>query len=138
MKFLFDTNIILDVLLKRSPWYQDGYALWQANDQGKIQGYVSATTVTDIFYVSRRFAGSAGALEAVKTCLRAFSVIAVDYDLLDQATQLPGLDFEDNLQIVCAVMSNLDAIVTRNPDDFSQAPLSILSPAETLQKLSTL
>jgi len=136
MKFLFDTNVILDVLLMRSPWYQDGYALWQANDQGKIQGHVSATTVTDIFYVSRRFAGPTGALEAVKTCLNAFSVIAVDHDLLDRATQLPGLDFEDNLQIVCAVMSNMDAIVTRNSDDFVQASLPIFSPADALQKLS--
>lgn len=118
------------------PGYQDGYALWQANDQGSIQGFVSATTLTDIFYVSRRYAGAKGALEAVKTCLEAFTVIAVDHDLLDQATHLPGLDFEDNLQIVCAVMSNLDAIVTRNPDDFDQASLLILSPTDALQKLN--
>jgi hypothetical protein len=48
---------------------------------------------------------------------------------------LPGEDFEDNLQIACASLARLDAIVTRNPTDFKSAPISIFSPAELLTHL---
>ena len=49
MRILFDTNIILDVLLNREPWVNQAQAIWQANDEGRISGYLVASTVTDIF-----------------------------------------------------------------------------------------
>ncbi len=52
------------------------------------------------------------------------------------ATTFPGSDFEDNLQIACAVEATLDAIVTRNPKDFARSPVMILTPAELLALLA--
>jgi len=52
------------------------------------------------------------------------------------ATTLPGSDFEDNLQIACAVEARLDAIVTRNPKDFAGSPVPVLTPAELLALLA--
>lgn len=48
MRVLFDTNVVLDVLLRRAPWHAEADILWQANDEGKIAAYISSTTVTDI------------------------------------------------------------------------------------------
>jgi hypothetical protein len=50
-------------------------------------------------------------------------------------TTSPGSDFEDNLQIACAVKAGLDAIVTRNPKDFADSPVPVLTPAELLALL---
>lgn len=135
MKILFDTNVLLDVLLAREPWYQTGLTLWQANDLGQIHGYISATTVTDIFYISRRYTNDKGALEAVVTCLDAFSIVPIGQDELKQATEMAGSDFEDNLQIVAAKSLHLDAIVTRNIADFKDAQIPVFTPEQALNSL---
>jgi predicted nucleic acid-binding protein len=54
VRVLVDTNIVLDFLLQREPFSQDAKLLFQAIDVGEIVGYVTATTLTDIFYISRR------------------------------------------------------------------------------------
>lgn len=136
MRVLFDTNILLDVLLQREPWRAEADALWQANDAGKLNGYVTATTVTDIFYVARKLPpGVERALQAVRTCLAAFQVCAVERQTLEAALILPGSDFEDNVQIACVQLSSLDAIVTRDSSGFQNAPCAVYTPAELLLQL---
>jgi predicted nucleic acid-binding protein len=110
-RLLFDTNVVLDVLLNREPWVTESYTLWQAQNQGRLVGFVSASTITDIFYVSRRIAGIDKAFTAVRLCLETFEICSVDRKTLEQAEQLPGNDFEDNVQIACAIMIGLEAIV---------------------------
>lgn len=136
MKILFDTNILLDVLLPREPWVKTSRALWEANDARKISGFITATTITDIFYITRRMTNSDVALLAVKSCLQAFDIIAVNRSEIEEATRLHGKDFEDNLQIACALQANLDAIVTRNVADFEVANISVLTPEQILTQLS--
>ena len=54
---LLDTNVILDVLLERHPWSIDATTLWQAKVDNLFVVYVPATSLTDIFYITRRHAG---------------------------------------------------------------------------------
>ncbi len=136
MRVLFDTNIVLDVLLKREPWVTDASALWQANDEGRIVGYVAASVLTDIFYVARRLAELDTARTAIRVCLEAFEICAVDRETLEHANGLTGNDFEDNLQIACATLAGLDAIVTRDKQDFSVSAVPVFTPAELLARLS--
>ena len=135
MKLLFDTNILLDVLLPRDPWAENGRKLWQASDEGQITGFVTATTLTDIFYITRRLTNAAVALEAVKTCLLAFEIAPVDRAELEQAVQLPGSDFEDNLQIACATSAALDGIITRDPKGFQTTTITIYTPEQALSQI---
>lgn len=135
MRVLLDTNVVLDVLLNREPWVTEASSLWQANDKGQIVGYVTATTITDIFYVARRLTDLKTAHMAVKICLAAFEVCAVDRKTLELALTLPGTDFEDNLQIACANSIGLDAIITRDSAGFTGATVSILTPIEALAQL---
>ncbi len=135
MRILLDTNIVLDVLLKREPWVTQASALWQANDEGEITGFLCASTLNDIFYVARPIKGLADARAAVRLCLRAFEICIVDRHTLEQADALPGNDFEDNLQIACAMLTGLDAIVTRDEHGFAESPVPVFSPEEILAKL---
>src|SRR5438128_222951 len=109
---LFDTNVVLDALLKRAPWGADAADYWQASDDGKIMGCLAASTLTDIFYIARKQKGLSVARDAVRVGLDAFAVCTVDRQMLEQAIDLPGADFEDNLQIACAALADLDMIVT--------------------------
>jgi predicted nucleic acid-binding protein len=136
MRVLLDTNVVLDPLLKREPWANAAKALWEANDDGLITGYLTASTLTDIFYIAHKASGNAIARDAIKLCLEAFEICAVDRSALEEAIALTGVDFEDNLQIACATLSNVEAIVTRNKDDFTESKIPVLAPDELLRKLS--
>ena len=133
---LLDTNVLLDALLAREPWAKQALAICAANDDGRITAYVTASSITDVFYVSRRLGGLEGAISAVKSCLRNFEISTVDRNSLEQALQLSGNDFEDNLQIVCATINGLDAIVTRDNSGFQATTIPVLSPDEFLATLN--
>ena len=135
-RVLFDTNVALDVLLKRSPWDVGAAACWQACDDGKIMGCLTASTLTDIFYLARKQKGLDAARDAVRICLDAFAICIVDRSALELALDLPGGDFEDNLQISCATFANLDVILTRDKSGFKDATILILVPDELVTQLS--
>jgi predicted nucleic acid-binding protein len=135
MRVLLDTNIVLDVLLDRAPFVHDSSALWAACDDGRLVGVLPASTLTDIFYIARRTTDLARARIAVGLCLAVFEIAPVDRQTLEEATTLLGNDFEDNLQIACATRTGVDAIVTRNRDDFVHTPIPVLTPAELLTHL---
>lgn len=135
MKVLFDTNIVLDVLTNRTPWVVESHKLWQANDKGLVVAHVTASSMTDIYYIIRRLANHQTALEAVLTCLQAFEIVPVDKAALKQAAGLPGKDFEDNLQAACAMFAGLDAIVTRDPSGFSDSAVPVFTPVQINQRI---
>lgn len=54
MRLLFDTNIILDIALKRDPFYKDSAELLKLIDTEKITGFITATTITDIYYIAKK------------------------------------------------------------------------------------
>ena len=132
----FDTNVVLDVLLKRSPWDVDAAACWQACDEGTLLGFLTASTLTDIFYLARKQKGLDDAREAVRLCLKTFAICTVDRTALEAAIDLSGTDFEDNLQIACATLAGLDAIVTRDHQGFRDSLIPALTPAELLATLN--
>ena len=135
MRVLLDTHVVLDVLLKRTPWLEEAQALWQANDEGRLTAYVTATTLTDIFYVARRLTDVQRARQAIQVCLDAFEVTPVDRSILVRAQQLSGSDFEDNVQIASAEAAGLEALVTRDRDSFQGSPLAVWLPSECRERL---
>jgi predicted nucleic acid-binding protein len=127
-RVLLDTNILLDALLARQPWAKQALAICEANDDRQITAYATASSITDVFYISRRLVGLEDALSAINSCLRNFEICTVDRNALEQALQLSGNDFEDNLQIACALINGLDVIVTRDNSGFQAATIPVLSP----------
>lgn len=135
MKLLIDTNIILDFLLQREPFFQNADLLFQAIDSGQIVGYVTATTLTDIYYVARRHTGRIEqARQAILETLTAMAICPVDRAVLESAFASGLADFEDAVQIACAVTQQLDAITTRD-HNFSSSSISVLTVEEVLQQI---
>jgi predicted nucleic acid-binding protein len=135
MMVLLDTNVILDLMLERDPWRAEAEAIAQAGADGHLQAHVCASAITDIFYISRRLVGAERARTIVRACLDRLRVMSVTRDMLDAAERRAGSDFEDDLQIVCATVARLEAIVTRDPKGFSGSPVPVLTPAELLARL---
>jgi predicted nucleic acid-binding protein len=136
VRVLIDTNIVLDYLLDREPFSQDSEALFGEIDSGRVIGYVTATTLTDIFYIARKHTQSIEiARQAVSTTLVVMAVCSVDRAILEAALSSGLNDFEDAVQISCAVAQRLDTIVTRDVRGFSHSAIPVLSVQQMLEQL---
>ena len=136
LRVLVDTNVALDQLLARQPWFAQAQPLWQARDDGQVIAFLSTTTITDLYYIAGRQVGRDEAHRVVERCLREFGLIVVTRAVLEAALVSPGSDFEDNVQIACAVSASLDLIITRDVAGFRQSPIPAIEPAAIVGRLS--
>lgn len=134
MRILIDTNVVLDVFLDREPFVENAALIWKAHEEKRLTGYVSAITPINVFYIARKLQGRTMALRAVRTLLAAFSVVAVNQSVLESSLALDFQDFEDAVQHASAAAHGLDAIVTRNAEDFIKAQLRVFSPADFIKE----
>lgn len=136
MRVLIDTNIVLDFLLQREPFREDAEELFQVIDSGRVVGYITATTLTDIFYIARRHTRSIEqARQAVSETLTVMMICPVNRTILASAF-LSGInDFEDAIQIACAVDRGLEAILTRDTQGFLSSTIPVLSIRQLLEEL---
>jgi len=119
MNVLIDTNVILDDILDRAPLAEAARKISQLATVDMIQGYITANSLTDIFYIVSKNRNEATARKIIRNLLLVFSVVSVDGDDCQDAIDLPMSDFEDALVVVCAEKANLDYIITNDRDFLS-------------------
>jgi predicted nucleic acid-binding protein len=130
-KVLLDTNVVLDFALKREPFYDAALAVFAEIAKSKIQGFITASMATDIFYILQRTNGKNFAFETLADLLALIDVLTVYREDVYAAIKSGWDDFEDALQTQVAVQNDLQAIITRNTKDYGKATdIEILSPAE--------
>jgi predicted nucleic acid-binding protein len=135
IRVLIDTDVVLDILLKRVPFYEAANAIWQANFEGQCEAFISAVTPVNVFYIAKKLKGASSAYQAVKELLDGMNICAVDEATLKSAATSPISDFEDAVQHASAAAYKLDAIVTRNLDDYRNATIPVYSPPAFLIEL---
>jgi len=114
MRVLLDTDVVLDLLLDRPGFADHAAAIWEANEQGRLEAHVSAITPVNVYYIARKLKGAEKARQAVAELLSALRVCPLDRTALQAALSLPLTDYEDAVQLASAIASQLDAIITRN------------------------
>lgn len=133
MKVLIDTNILLDVLMKREPHYLTAAKVWTLTKEGLVQGYISAISVNNLYYIVKKMKGQGVAEEFVDDILNDFEVVPLSKDILRQARTIKKLDYEDLIQYFSAIHSGCDSIITRNKKDFPVIGIKLFSPDEFLK-----
>ena len=134
MKVLLDTNIVIDYALERQPFWQNSEQIFLLLQQGRIVGYISASTISDLYYIIRKQRGHIWTLNFLERLVKFCSVATVDHSVIAMALAANFKDFEDAIQYSTAVSSQIDAIVTRNISDFPNATqLQILTPLQLIQ-----
>nr|WP_297932736.1 PIN domain-containing protein [uncultured Blautia sp.] len=133
MRLMIDTNIFLDVLAEREPFFKDSKAVLDLCENKKVQGFLSASSATDIFYLIRRQLHSVDlAYKALGSILDIAKVLTVTNEDVLNAYLQRASDFKDCLLATCAKANQCDAIVTRNKKDFLSFGITLLSPEELL------
>jgi predicted nucleic acid-binding protein len=131
MNILVDTNVVLDVLLERPAFYADSLEVFKSSEAGKIAGWVSASAITDIFYIVRKDLKDADAAYAlVEELAGVFSIALVSETTIINALELHWRDFEDAVQYATTRENNFDCIITRNPQDYENANIPVLLPSQ--------
>nr|WP_198137939.1 PIN domain-containing protein [Verminephrobacter eiseniae] len=129
---LFDTNVVLDVLLDREPHVHASAQAMALVERGEVRGFLCATTVTTLFYLASRALDARRARGQIEALLRLFDVAPVTRLVLTDALGIGFADYEDAVLHEAARHAGVLCIVTRNVRDFSAATLPVLAPDEFL------
>ena len=134
MKLLIDTNVVLDVLLRREPFFRTAAEVLSLTQRDEVREYVSASAITDIYYIANKQMKDRDAVrDLLKRLLMVVSVVAVSEREIQNALNLAWGDFEDSVQYSVALLNEMDGIVTRNPSDYQEANMRIWLPEQALK-----
>jgi len=136
MKRLFiDTNIVLDLLARRMPFYTEAAKLFSLADKRKIKLSISALTLADVNYILSKQRPET----EVRTILRKFKVLVTVLPLDDKITDLAlnseFKDFEDAIQHFTAIENDQDLIITRNQPDFKESKIPVMTAREFIKSI---
>jgi len=133
---LIDLNIILDVVQHRVPHYQTSAAIVDAVVRDEVIGMLAAHSITTLFYLISLHQNHQIATTLLNQLLNAFSIAAVDEQVIRDALALNWKDFEDAVQMAAAVNAGAGYLVTRNPKDFEIELIPVLQPGALLSLLA--
>jgi predicted nucleic acid-binding protein len=134
MKILLDTNVVLDVLAAREPFRACATAIFSLVGQRELTAYITASSVTDIYYILRRKLPDATCRKALRNLFHLFSVIPVTQRDCHSALDEPLEDFEDALIMVCGRKMGVDYVITR--DEIFLKAKGTVSPLDFLRNYS--
>ena len=134
---LIDLNIILDVLLKRLPFYENSLAVWNLCLSKKRKGALAAHTIPTLWYILRKEYTDAQRRELLSALFDYFEISSLNKEKIESALNRSDFkDFEDCLQDECAIDVEADCIVTRNKQDFETARTKVYTPEEFIERFN--
>lgn len=132
-RILVDTNVLLDYILTREPFYENAEKIIRACVDGKVKGCIAAHSVSNMFFILRKDFNAKERREVLSSLCSIFDVERIDKDKLLSGLQNEDfLDFEDCLQMECAKAYKADYIVTRNISDYKMSEIKAVSPKDFL------
>ncbi|GHU75428.1 DNA-binding protein [Clostridia bacterium] len=137
MNVLLDTNIVIDALENREPFNRAAQDIILLAAEHKIDAHVTATSVTDIYYLLRRHLKDRNnTREAVRKIIMLLPVLDVTASDCDLAFDLSMHDYEDAVLAQCAKRHKVDCIVTRNEKDYVNSPVTSIHPDVFVKRLA--
>ena len=133
MKVMIDTNIILDVLLDREPFAENSSKILTLCEKNILNGIISASSITDIFYIVRKYLHSTEeTYNVIDQILKIVNICDVTELNVKKAFSEHSKDFEDCLLAVCAKSNQCSCIITRNKKDYLDFDILTYTPDEYL------
>lgn len=130
MRLFLDTNVVIDYLAKRQPFAADACRIMTVSYGQNWELCISSLSFTTIYYVLRKQYAHKELLSLLADINKAFTVLAVDGNIIEQALDSAFLDFEDAVQYYTAKESNADVVITRNVKDYVNSAILVKTPTE--------
>ena len=132
MRAFIDTNVIVDVVAKREPFFADSQAVLALCATGDLEGVVSDLTFCNVAYVLRKSLGNAQLRNGLRVLKNHLTIVPIGDAAITAALGNEITDFEDAVQLEAAYANRVDVIVTRNARHFSNSPIRVCTPSELL------
>lgn len=135
-RILIDTNVLLDYILTREPFYEDAKRIVSICVDGKVKGCIAAHSISNMFFILRKDFNSEERRELLLNLCSIFDIEGIDKIKLIAGLQNEEFsDFEDCLQMECAKSYGAGYIVTRNIDDYKVSEIKAILPKDYLEML---
>jgi predicted nucleic acid-binding protein len=134
MRVLVDTNIVIDFLAARDPFYEDSCKIFTMVELEQISGFFCATTITTIHYLIAKEFDKPFADNTISNLLKIFDITDVNKNTLVNALRKNDIDFEDSVIYVSAEFAKIDTIITRDNKGFEKSNIRTKSPTIFLQE----
>lgn len=133
-RILIDTNILLDYLLTREPFYVDASNIVSICVDGKVKGCIAAHSISNMFFILRKDYNVKERREILINLCSIFDIEGIDKGKLISGLQNEDFsDFEDCLQMECAKVYGAEYIITRNIDDYKASEIKAILPKDYLE-----
>lgn len=132
MRAFIDTNVIVDVVARREPFFSDSQAVLALCATGNLDGVVSDLTFCNVAYVLRKSLGSTQLRNGLRVLKNHLTIVPIGEATITAALESTTTDFEDAVQLEAARANRVDIIITRNVRHFNNSPIRVCTPSELL------
>ena len=132
-KIFADSDVILDLLAMRAPFYDDSAKIFVLAHKKKIEIYTTAVVLANVFYILRKFNGNEEAKKQLKNLRLLVRILPISENIIDMTLNSKFSDFEDGLQYFTAQSGNIHTVITRNVKDYKEKGIAIQTPAEYIK-----
>lgn len=129
-KVFVDSDIILDLLMKREPYYAASVKLFGLIENKKIEGYVSSLIFSNLFYIIKKLENKEKAINSLKKLKILLNILPIDNKIIELGLTSNFKDFEDSLQYYAAIENGIKTLITRNINDYKSAKINIYTADE--------
>ena len=136
-KIFVDSDIVLDVLCKRDPYYEYAAKVFSLADMKKLTVYTTSLAVSNVYYILRKAIGIEKSKEALRKLRLLVKIISVEEREVDLALNSSFSDFEDALQYYTAVKHGMETLLTRNIKDYKEKDLIIQTPEQFIKGITS-
>jgi predicted nucleic acid-binding protein len=133
-KVFVDTNVVIDLLSKRIPFYEEAQHLFTLGDKKAIQLYISSLTFANAYYSIAKHHKDVDARKHLSSFKVLVNILPLEEKSIELALASDFQDFEDGLQYFIAMNENADVIITRNKKDFKISKIPVMTAGEFLKK----
>ena len=135
IKLFVDSDIILDLLAEREPYYIHAARLFTLINQNKIIAYTSPLIFANLHYLLKKQTTNSVALKSLRKLKTLINILPIDERVVEQSLNSEFNDFEDAIQYYTAVNNGITLIITRNKIDYKRSKIDILTAEEFLKSL---
>lgn len=129
-----DTNIVIDLLAKREPFYKEAQDLFTLGDKNEVNLFISSLTFANAYYSIVRHHKEVDAKKYLSKFKVLVTILSLDAKAIELALASDFKDFEDGLQYFTAMDNEADVIITRNKKDFTNAKIPVMTAEEYLSR----
>ena len=136
-KIFVDTDVVIDLLTKREPFYSSAAKFFSLAADKKIDLYISPIMIANLHYILRKAIGQDESINAIRKLRVLVNIATVDKDIVDLVLSSKFKDIEDGFQYYCALKEKIGILITRNAKDFLGKEVAIMNSEEFIEYFKT-